>query len=44
MFDPKPKHKFTFGLRTVGVMRRDPFGEPVRALKRQRTGFIAPVA
>jgi xylose isomerase len=27
---PKPEHKFTFGLWTVGSVGRDPFGEPVR--------------
>ena len=27
---PKPEHKFTFGLWTVGNAGRDPFGEPVR--------------
>jgi xylose isomerase len=30
MYDPKPEHKFTFGLWTVGNVGRDPFGEPVR--------------
>jgi xylose isomerase len=29
-FAPKPEHKFTFGLWTVGNPGRDPFGEPVR--------------
>lgn len=29
-FIPKPKHKFTFGLWTVGNTGRDPFGEPTR--------------
>jgi xylose isomerase len=29
-YDPKPEHKFTFGLWTVGNVGRDPFGEPVR--------------
>jgi xylose isomerase len=29
---PKPEHKFTFGLWTVGNPGRDPFGEPVRAI------------
>lgn len=29
-YDPKPEHKFTFGLWTVGNPGRDPFGEPVR--------------
>ncbi len=27
---PKPEHKFTFGLWTVGSIGRDPFGSPVR--------------
>jgi xylose isomerase len=30
LFQPKPEHKFTFGLWTVGNIGRDPFGEPVR--------------
>jgi xylose isomerase len=30
MVTPKPEHKFTFGLWTVGNLGRDPFGEPVR--------------
>jgi len=29
-YSPKPEHKFTFGLWTVGSIGRDPFGEPVR--------------
>src|SRR5918998_1382041 len=29
-YTPKPEHKFTFGLWTVGQIGRDPFGEPVR--------------
>lgn len=29
-FQPKPEHKFSFGLWTVGNVGRDPFGEPVR--------------
>ncbi len=29
-YDPKPEHKFTFGLWTVGSPGRDPFGGPVR--------------
>ena len=29
---PKREHKFSFGLWTVGNPRRDPFGEPVRAI------------
>jgi xylose isomerase len=31
MYQPKPEHKFTFGLWTVGSTGRDPFGEAVRA-------------
>lgn len=31
LFEPKPEHKFTFGLWTVGNVGRDPFGEPVRS-------------
>jgi xylose isomerase len=30
-FAPKPEHRFTFGLWTVGNSGRDPFGDPVRA-------------
>ncbi len=30
MYQPKPEHKFTFGLWTVGNIGRDPFGAPVR--------------
>jgi xylose isomerase len=29
-YTPKPEHKFTFGLWTVGNTGRDPFGEPTR--------------
>jgi xylose isomerase len=29
-YSPKPEHKFTFGLWTVGNTGRDPFGTPVR--------------
>ena len=29
-YTPRPEHKFTFGLWTVGSTGRDPFGEPVR--------------
>ena len=29
-FDPRPEHKFSFGLWTVGNPGRDPFGDPVR--------------
>lgn len=32
-FSPKPEHKFTFGLWTVGNIGRDPFGGPVRSAK-----------
>ncbi len=32
-FEPKPEHKFTFGLWTVGNVGRDPFGEPVRSAR-----------
>ena len=32
-FQPKPEHKFTFGLWTVGNIGRDPFGDPVRSPK-----------
>lgn len=31
LFTPKPEHKFTFGLWTVGSIGRDPFGGPVRS-------------
>ncbi|MEQ1353405.1 MAG: xylose isomerase, partial [Candidatus Acidiferrum sp.] len=31
-YQPKPEHKFSFGLWTVGNPGRDPFGEPVRAI------------
>src|SRR5262245_11108194 len=30
-YQPKPEHKFTFGLWTVGNRGRDPFGDAVRA-------------
>ena len=30
-YQPKPEHKFSFGLWTVGNVGRDPFGAPVRA-------------
>jgi xylose isomerase len=33
MYTPKPEHKFTFGLWTVGNVGRDPFGGPVREQK-----------
>lgn len=29
-YEPRPEHKFTFGLWTVGNVGRDPFGDPVR--------------
>jgi xylose isomerase len=32
-YSPKPEHKFTFGLWTVGNTGRDPFGSPVREQK-----------
>jgi xylose isomerase len=32
-YSPKPEHKFTFGLWTVGNVGRDPFGGPVREAK-----------
>lgn len=32
-YTPKPQHKFTFGLWTVGNIGRDPFGGPVRDVK-----------
>jgi xylose isomerase len=32
-YSPKPEHKFTFGLWTVGNIGRDPFGGPVRDTK-----------
>ncbi len=32
-YDPKPEHKFTFGLWTVGNIGRDPFGAPTRETK-----------
>ena len=32
-FTPKPEHKFTFGLWTVGNTGRDPFGDPTRDKK-----------
>ncbi len=31
LYEPRPEHKFTFGLWTVGSIGRDPFGEPVRS-------------
>ena len=30
-YTPRPEHRFTFGLWTVGNPGRDPFGDPVRA-------------
>ena len=29
-FAPRPAHKFSFGLWTIGNRGRDPFGDPVR--------------
>lgn len=31
-YEPRPEHKFTFGLWTVGNPGRDPFGDPTRAV------------
>jgi xylose isomerase len=31
VYTPRPEHRFTFGLWTVGNPGRDPFGDPVRA-------------
>lgn len=33
LYQPKPEHKFTFGLWTVGNSGRDPFGESVRPVQ-----------
>lgn len=33
-YEPRPEHKFTFGLWTVGNSGRDPFGEAVRPMMR----------
>jgi len=33
LYQPKPDHRFTFGLWTVGSVGRDPFGAPVRKPK-----------
>jgi xylose isomerase len=33
-FTPRPEHKFTFGLWTVGNRGRDPFGDAVRSTLR----------
>ena len=33
MYEPKPEHKFSFGLWTVGNIGRDPFGNPTRTQK-----------
>jgi xylose isomerase len=35
-YQPRPEHKFTFGLWTVGNTGRDPFGEPVRPVQSPR--------
>ena len=32
-YTPKPENKFSFGLWTVGNIGRDPFGDPVRAVR-----------
>ncbi len=31
IYSPRPEHKFTFGLWTVGNRGRDPFGDATRA-------------
>lgn len=31
-YEPRPEHRFTFGLWTVGNVGRDPFGDPTRAV------------
>jgi xylose isomerase len=31
LYEPKPEHKFSFGLWTVGNRDRDPFGDFVRS-------------
>ena len=43
-YTPKPEHKFTFGLWTVGNRGADPFGTTVREKKSpaDRRGFISP--
>jgi xylose isomerase len=33
LYQPRPEHKFSFGLWTVGNVGRDPFGQPVRAAR-----------
>ena len=30
-YEPRPEHRFTFGLWTLGNVGRDPFGDPTRA-------------
>ena len=37
-YDPRPEHKFSFGLWTVGNRGRDPFGEAQPALAFGRIG------
>ena len=32
LYEPKPEHKFSFGLWTVGNRGRDPFGDFVRPI------------
>ncbi len=43
-YTPKPEHKFTFGLWTVGNIGRDPFGGPVRDLKTRVQHLQLPAA
>jgi xylose isomerase len=31
-YEPRPEHKFSFGLWTVGNRGRDPFGDAVRGV------------
>ena len=39
-FTPKPEHKFTFGLWTVGNTGRDPFGGRSRTEITSRVGLF----
>jgi xylose isomerase len=43
MYQPRPEHRFSFGLWTVGNVGRDPFGEPVRA-PREPTATVRKLA
>jgi xylose isomerase len=42
-YEPRPEHRFTFGLWTVGNPGRDPFGEPTRA-RREPTYLLERLA